>query len=83
MAKSCFSLDIDSYQNLVERVKEDPDAAQFAFAATTRWQYGAIPETEARGRTITADEPEDLGGQGTTVLDAYFSSNRSDSLPFW
>jgi len=67
MAKSCFSLNIDNYQNLVERVKEDPDAAHFAFTATTRWQGGAITETEARGRTITADEPEDLGGQDSAL----------------
>ena len=67
MAKSCFSLNIDNYQNLVERVQDDPDAAHFAFTATTRWQGGAITETEARGRTIAADEPEDLGGQDSAL----------------
>lgn len=67
MSKSCFSLNIDNYNAFIDRVKEDPDAAQFAFTATTRWQGGAITETEARGRTIAADEPEALGGQDSAL----------------
>lgn len=67
MSKSCFTLNIDNFNDFAERVQQDPEAAHFEFSATTRWQGGAIAETEARGRTIATDEPESLGGQDTAL----------------
>lgn len=65
--KSCFTLNIDNFNDFAERVKEDPEAAQYEFTTTTRWQDGALAETEARGRTIATDEPEGLGGQDSAI----------------
>lgn len=67
MSKSCFTLNIDNFNDFAEKVKEDPEAAAYSFSSTTRWQGGAISETEARGRTIMTDEPEGLGGQDTAL----------------
>ena len=67
MAKSCFTLDIDNFNDFAKRVQDDPSEAHFEFSTTTRWQGGAIAETEARGRTIATDEPEALGGQDSAI----------------
>ncbi|WP_263788168.1 OsmC family protein [Salinibacter grassmerensis] len=65
--KSCLTLNIDNFNDFAEQVQEDPSKADFSFTTTTRWQGGAQSETEARGRTISADEPEDLGGQDSAI----------------
>lgn len=65
--KSCLTLNIDNFNDFAEQVQEDPSKADFSFTTTTRWKGGAQSETEARGRTIEADEPEDLGGQDSAI----------------
>ncbi|WP_103030534.1 OsmC family protein [Salinibacter altiplanensis] len=65
--KSCLTLNINNFNDFAERVKEDPAAARYEFTTTTRWQDGALAETEARGRTIATDEPEGLGGQDSAI----------------
>lgn len=65
--KSCQMLNLGNYRNFLQQVQEDPTKARFSFSATTIWQGGAITETVARGRAITADEPEAFGGKDSAA----------------
>ena len=65
--KSCQVLNIANYHNFLQQVQEDSTKARFSFSAKTLWQGGAITETVARGRTITADEPEAFGGKDSAA----------------
>ncbi len=65
--KSCFSLNLDNYQDFVRRVRTDPETGKFRFTARTEWQGGTITQTVARDRVIYADEPEALGGQDSAA----------------
>lgn len=66
-AKSCLTVNLGNYRNFIQQVREDPEKARFSFSAKTLWKGGTITETIARGRAITADEPEALGGQDSAV----------------
>lgn len=65
--KSCFNLDIGRLNEFAQAVKEDPEKANFTFAAKTTWRDGAVTETRARDNVIVADEPEPLGGTDTAA----------------
>lgn len=60
--KSCFTLNLENYEDFVRAATADPEKALFSFSAKTLWQGGTITQTVARDRVIAADEPEALGG---------------------
>lgn len=59
---ACTLMNMANYDGFVQQVQDDPSKGFFRFTAKTSWKGGAVTETTARGRTITADEPEGLGG---------------------
>ena len=65
--KSCLTLNLGNYKNFLQQVQDDPTKAKFSFSATTHWKGGAVTETVARDRVITADEPEAFGGKDSAA----------------
>lgn len=61
----CLTLDLESYEEFVDAVREDPDQGKISFSARTEWSEGARTKTEARDWDIPADEPQVLGGGDT------------------
>jgi putative redox protein len=59
---ACTLVNLENYDGFVQQVQADPSQGFFRFTAKTSWKGGAVTETTARGRSITADEPEGLGG---------------------
>ncbi|MPZ64432.1 MAG: hypothetical protein GEU83_02505 [Pseudonocardiaceae bacterium] len=67
MTRSCFSLDMDTYDQTREAIRNDPQLGQGAFTAVTEWVDGARARTTARSFTIETDEPAPLGGTDKAV----------------
>lgn len=59
---ACTLVNLENYDGFVQQVEEDSTRGLFRFTAKTEWKGGTVTETTARGRSITADEPEGLGG---------------------
>ncbi len=64
---ACTLVNLENYDGFLQQVQEDPSKGHFRFTAKTEWKGGAVTETTARGRSITADEPAGLGGTDTAA----------------
>ena len=62
MARSCFSLDMDTFKQTTEAIRNDPKLGQGNFTTVTEWTDGSQARTTARSFTIETDEPAPLGG---------------------
>lgn len=67
MAKSCTSLDLESYEATRDAVRDDPANGQGDFRSVTEWVDGARARTTARSFSIETDEPTPLGGTDQAV----------------
>ncbi|MGE3284585.1 MAG: OsmC family protein [Pseudonocardia sp.] len=69
--------DLARLGTFIEKVREDPDAAQTVWRAETDWKQGLRSEATIRTHVIPMDEPQQLGGTDTApnmvevVLGAY------------
>jgi uncharacterized OsmC-like protein len=67
MARSCFSLDMDTFDQTREAIRNDPKLGQGSFTAVTEWVDGSLARTTARSFTIETDEPAPLGGTDKAI----------------
>lgn len=67
MTRSCFSLDMGSYDQTREAIRNDPKLGQGSFTTLTEWTDGAQARTTARSFTIETDEPAPLGGTDKAI----------------
>ena len=76
--KMLNGIDTEGLADLIERIKQNPELAQFRFRARNRWQGGTHNQTRidsyygmgneqmhARAFLANCDEPRDLGGDDT------------------
>lgn len=67
MTRSCFSLDMDTFDQTKEAIRNDPKLGQGTFATVTEWVDGSLARTTARSFTIETDEPAPLGGTDKAI----------------
>lgn len=67
MTRSCFSLDMDTFDQTKEAIRNDPKIGQGTFSTVTEWVDGALARTTARSFTIETDEPAPLGGTDRAI----------------
>lgn len=67
MTRSCFSLDMETFDQTKEAIRDDPTAGQGTFTTVTEWVDGALARTTARSFTIETDEPTPLGGTDKAI----------------
>lgn len=67
MTRSCFSLDMDTFDQTKEAIRNDPALGQGTFTTVTEWVDGAVARTTARSFTIETDEPAPLGGTDQAI----------------
>lgn len=67
MARSCFSLDMDTFKQTTEAIRNDPKLGQGNFVTVTEWTDGSQARTTARSFTIETDEPAPLGGTDKAI----------------
>ena len=67
MTRSCFSLDMDTFDQTKEAIRNDPNLGKGTFATVTEWVDGALARTTARSFTIETDEPTPLGGTDKAI----------------
>ncbi len=67
MTRSCFSLDMDTFDQTKEAIRNDPKLGQGTFTTVTEWVDGAVARTTARSFTIETDEPAPLGGTDQAI----------------
>ena len=67
MTRSCFSLDMDTFDQTKEAIRNDPTVGQGTFTAVTEWVDGSLAKTTARSFTIETDEPTPLGGTDQAI----------------
>jgi len=67
MTRSCFSLDMGTFDQTKEAIRNDPKLGQGTFSAVTEWVDGAMARTTARSFTIETDEPAPLGGTDKAI----------------
>jgi len=67
MTRSCFSLDMDTFEQTKEAIRNDPNLGKGAFTAVTEWVDGSVARTTARSFTIETDEPAPLGGTDKAI----------------
>lgn len=67
MTRSCFSLDMETFDQTKEAIRNDPKAGQGTFTTVTEWMDGALARTTARSFTIETDEPAPLGGTDQAI----------------
>ena len=67
MTRSCFSLDMDTFDQTKEAIRNDPKVGQGTFSTVTEWMDGALARTTARSFTIETDEPAPLGGTDRAI----------------
>lgn len=67
MTRSCFSLDMDTFNQTKDAIRNDPKLGQGTFSAVTEWMGGAVAQTTARSFTIETDEPTPLGGTDKAI----------------
>jgi hypothetical protein len=46
--KSCFQVNIDSFDKFVREVEKDPSKGKISFKTVTEWTGGALTKTTAR-----------------------------------
>ncbi len=67
MTRSCFSLDMDTFNQTKEAIRNDPKLGQGNFTTVTEWMDGAQARTTSRSFTIDTDEPAPLGGTDKAI----------------
>jgi len=67
MTRSCFSLDMETFNQTKEAIRNDPKLGQGSFTAVTEWTDGSHARTTARSFTIETDEPAPLGGTDKAI----------------
>ncbi|MCA1842563.1 MAG: OsmC family protein [Actinobacteria bacterium] len=67
MTRSCFSLDMDTFNQTKDAIANDPKLGQGSFVAVTEWTDGSQARTTARSFTIETDEPAPLGGTDKAI----------------
>ncbi|MDQ3945509.1 MAG: OsmC family protein [Actinomycetota bacterium] len=67
MTRSCFSLDMDTFDQTREAIRQDPKLGQGSFSTVTEWVDGSLARTTARSFTIETDEPAPLGGTDQAI----------------
>jgi uncharacterized OsmC-like protein len=67
MTRSCFSLDMETFDQTKEAIRNDPKLGQGTFTTVTEWVDGAVARTTARSFTIETDEPAPLGGTDQAI----------------
>jgi putative redox protein len=67
MTRSCFSLDMDTFEQTKEAIRNDPNLGKGTFSAVTEWVDGSLARTTARSFTIETDEPTPLGGTDKAI----------------
>ncbi|MEW6472410.1 MAG: OsmC family protein [Actinomycetota bacterium] len=67
MTRSCFNLDMDTFDQTKEAIRNDPALAQGSFTTVTEWVDGSLARTTARSFTIETDEPTPLGGTDKAI----------------
>jgi uncharacterized OsmC-like protein len=67
MTPSCFSLDMDTFEQTKEAIRSDPNLGKGTFSAVTEWVDGSLARTTARSFTIETDEPAPLGGTDKAI----------------
>ena len=67
MTRSCFSLDMDTFEQTKEAIRNDPNLGKGTFSAVTEWMDGSLARTTARSFTIETDEPTPLGGTDKAI----------------
>jgi putative redox protein len=67
MTRSCFSLDMDTFNQTKEAIRNDPQMGRGSFTAVTEWTDGSHARTTARSFTIETDEPAPLGGTDKAI----------------
>src|SRR5256714_7324527 len=67
MTRSCFSLDMDTFEQTKDAIRNDPNLGKGTFSAVTEWVDGSLARTTARSFTIETDEPTPLGGTDKAI----------------
>src|SRR5688572_28964273 len=67
MTRSCFSLDMDTFEQTKEAIRNDPNLGEGTFSTVTEWVDGSLARTTARSFTIETDEPAPLGGTDKAI----------------
>ena len=67
MTRSCFSLDMNTFEQTKEAIRNDPKVGQGSFTTVTEWVDGSLARTTARSFTIETDEPTPLGGTDKAI----------------
>jgi putative redox protein len=67
MTRSCFSLDMDTFEQTKEAIRKDSNLGKGTFSAVTEWVDGSLARTTARSFTIDTDEPAPLGGTDKAI----------------
>jgi len=67
MARSCFNLDMDTFEQTKAAISGDPNLGKGAFTTVTEWVDGSMARTTARSFTIETDEPAPLGGTDKAI----------------
>jgi putative redox protein len=67
MTRSCFSLDMDTFEKTKEAIRNDPNLGKGTFSTVTEWVDGSLARTTARSFTIETDEPAPLGGTDKAI----------------
>jgi uncharacterized OsmC-like protein len=67
MTRSCFNLDMDTFAQTKEAIRNDPELGKGTFSAVTEWVDGSLARTTARSFTIETDEPTPLGGTDKAI----------------
>jgi putative redox protein len=67
VTRSCFSLDMDTFEQTKDAIRKDPNLGKGTFSAVTEWMDGSLARTTARSFTIETDEPTPLGGTDKAI----------------
>ena len=67
MTPSCFSLDMETFEQTKDAIRKDPNLGKGTFSAVTEWVDGSLARTTARSFTIETDEPAPLGGTDKAI----------------
>jgi uncharacterized OsmC-like protein len=67
MTRSCFNLDMDTFEQTKAAISSDPNLGKGAFTTVTEWVDGSLARTTARSFTIETDEPTPLGGTDKAI----------------
>ena len=67
MTRSCFSLDMNAFNQTKEAIRNDPQLGRGSFTAVTEWVDGSLARTTARSFAIETDEPTPLGGTDKAI----------------